>query len=88
MVICWKLRTRTLLTLRMSGEEAVINRSFGMSSDVYPPGRLLRRRDRFHLYRLGLRVQGALDWATHNSPKGRAVTFVASGSRVSPGCTT
>jgi hypothetical protein len=38
MVICWKLRTRTLLTLRMSGEEAVINRSFGMSSDVYPPG--------------------------------------------------
>jgi hypothetical protein len=22
----------------MSGEEAVINRSFGMSSDVYPPG--------------------------------------------------
>ena len=31
MVICWKLRTRALRTLRISGEEAVISRSVGMN---------------------------------------------------------
>jgi hypothetical protein len=30
MVICWKLSTRERLTSRISGEEAVINKSFGM----------------------------------------------------------
>jgi hypothetical protein len=29
MVICWKFRNRVRLALRISGEEAVINRSFG-----------------------------------------------------------
>lgn len=32
-VICWKLRNQELLTLRISSEDAVIKRSFGMALD-------------------------------------------------------
>ena len=34
MVICWKLRNRDLRALRISSEDAVIRRSFGMASRI------------------------------------------------------